>query len=186
MRHKLRYRNRKDAGERNKTSAESRCPLVCLSHDTLLSRARFLATALQIEKKKNSYWYENYIKARKQINCKMPENISKNFTADHLEKLIDESTKVGELNDKSVLFYILHDTLNSLKHKPCGVRYSQPVIKWCVSLANKVHKQGYESIQEALPLPCWTTLQSYRLNTKTADPISEENLTEFRNLVVIS
>ena len=29
-------------------------------------------------------------------------------------------------------------------------------------------------------------MQSYRLNTKTADPISEENLTEFRNLVVIS
>ena len=70
----------------------------------------------------------------------------KNITEDHFKALIMESTKLGEVNEKSVLYYILHDTLKSLQHKPVGMRYSQAVLKWCGSLANKIHLCGYKSL----------------------------------------
>ena len=152
----------------------------------LIHKARALATTLHNERKKKSYWYEAYIRARREKKCKMPKRFSENFTADHLETLIKESIKVGELNEKSVLYYLMQDTLKSLQHKPNGMRYSQAVLKFCVSIANKVHQQGYESLRTVLPLPCWTTLRAYRINMKSSDPISEENIAEFKKLIELS
>ena len=127
------------AYDTNKTAAESRCPLSCLSHDMLLSRARSLASRLQLERTKKSYWYQSNIRTKEEHKYNMPQHFSENFTVDHLKGMIMESTKLGELSDKSVLYYILHDVLKSFQHKPTGMRFSQGVIKWCISLANKIH-----------------------------------------------
>ena len=121
---------------------------------------------------------------KRNVNCR--KHFLKSFTPDHLERLITESTKLGELNEKSVLYYLMQDTLKSLQQRPNGMRYSQPVMKWCVSMANKVHRQGYESLRAVLPLPCWTALRSYRINMKSSDPMSEENIAEFKKLIELS
>ena len=80
----------------------------------------------------------------------------------------------------------MQDTVKSMQLTPNGMRYSQAVVKWCVSIANKVHRRGYESLRDVLPLPCWTTLQSYRMNMNSSDPISEENIMEFKKLMELS
>ena len=116
----------------------------------------------------------------------MPKKFNNHLTSHHFETLISEAIKVGELTEKSILYYILLDTLSTLRNKPTAVRYSQSVIKWCVSLSNKIHHRGYEALREAVPLPCWTTLQSYRFNTRSTNPICEENMMQFKNVLEVS
>ena len=137
LRYKLRRLNSSNSNDSTKTMVESKCPFVCLSHEMLLSQARSIVKTLHAEITKKSYWYQTYIKVKAEMKCHMPKSIMKNITADHFKALIMESTKIGEVNENSVLYYILHDTLKSLQHKPVGMRYSQAVLKWCVSLANK-------------------------------------------------
>ena len=98
-----------------KSSPESRCPFTALNHEMLISRARALSTALHNERRRKSHWYQAYIRARREKKCQMSKQFNKIFTADHLDRLITESTKLGELNEKSVLFYLLQDTLRSLQ-----------------------------------------------------------------------
>ena len=112
----------------------------------------------------------------------MPKKFTNCLTSHNFKTLISEAIKVGELTEKSILYCILLDTLSTLQNKPTAVRYSQSVIKWCVSLSNKIHCHGYEALREAIPLPCWTTLQSYRFNTRSTNPICKDNMTQFKNV----
>ena len=122
----------------------------------------------------------------KEAKVQMPKKFTSSLTSSHFEMLITEAIKVGELTEKSILYYILFDTLSTLRNKPTATRYSQAVIKWCVSLSNKIHRRGYEALREAIPLPCWTTLNSYRFNVRTSDPISEENIMQLKDILEVS
>ena len=115
LRYRIQKLTKKDEKEHieKKMMADSKCPLATLSHDMLLTRARSLASALHAEKVKNSYWYRNYIQAKKEMKCKMPKSFSEHMTADNMKKLITEATKKGELNENSVVYYIMHDVLKT-------------------------------------------------------------------------
>ena len=159
----------------SRKDVNSKCPLASLKPDDLLSRSRALSASLSLEKKKKTYWYNRYVRV-KEAKVQMPKKFTSSFTSSHFEMLITEAIKVGELTEKSILYYILFDTLSMLRNKPTATQYSQAVIKWCMSLSNKIHRCGYEALREAIPLPCWTTFNSYRFNVRTSDPISEENI----------
>ena len=172
--------------KQHRKDATSKCPLVALQHNDLLSRSRALATVLNLQKKQKSYWYTRYTLLKKEERIQMPKKLTNYLTSHNFETLISEAIKAGELTEKSILYCILLDTLSVLQNKPTAVHYSQSVIKWCVSLSNKIHCRGYEALREALPLPCWTTLQSYRFNTRSTNPICEDNMTQFKNVLEVS
>ena len=172
--------------KKDQRDVKSKCPLTSLHHDDLLARSRALSALVTLEKKKKSYWYHRYRLVQKEAKLQMPKSFMRSLTSHHFETLISEAIKVGELTEKSILYYILLDTLSKLRNKPTAIRYSQAVIKWCVSLSNKIHRRGYEALREAVPLPCWTTLQSYRFNSRSSNPICEENITQFKNVLEVS
>ena len=121
MRFKLMKLKKNTECETKKSSSESRCNFSLLSHEMLVCRARALAATLHNERRRKSYWYEAYVKARKEKKYKMPKSFSQNFTTDHLERLITESTKLGVLSEKSVLYYLMQDTVKSLQLRPKGM-----------------------------------------------------------------
>ena len=94
------YQKKKPACETEKTSAESRCQFTTLSHEMLICRARALAAALHKEKKKKSYWYEAYVRARKEKKCKMPKKFSQNFNIRSHGKVNKRSHKAWKTERK--------------------------------------------------------------------------------------
>ena len=62
---------------------------------------------------------------------------------------------------------------------PKGMRFHPVVLKWCVELANRCAKGGYELIQDVLPIPCISIVNAYRQSHKSYGTISHENLDVF-------
>ena len=92
----------------------SKCPLVALQHNDLLSRSRALVAELNVEKKKKSYWYTKYLLFKKEGRIQMPKKFNNRLTSHHFETLISQAIKIGELTEKSILYHILLDTLSAL------------------------------------------------------------------------
>ena len=59
------------------------------------------------------------------------------------------------------------------------MRFHPVILKWCVELANKCGKSGYELVKEMLPIPFLSTVNAYRQSCKSYQPISSENLKLF-------
>ena len=87
------------------------------------------------------------------------------------------------LSENSVLFALIQDTVIALKKKEenngkpsPGMRCSPLVIKWCVDLAEKCKRRGYETIRKIIPIPHIRTIQSYKTNSTSFKEIDEQNL----------
>ena len=78
-------------------SSESRCPY----HPSELLPCHFAINILLVPSIYHS----------KERKCKVTRSFSQNFTAVHLERLVLESTKGEELNEKSLLYHLLQNTL---------------------------------------------------------------------------
>ena len=93
------------------------------------------------------------------------------------------------LDENSVLYALLCDTVTSLiksemekknsqagkRSHPKGMRFHPVVLKWCVELANRCGKGGYELIRDVLPIPYISTVNAYRQSHKSYETISHEN-----------
>ena len=127
---------------------------------------------------------------RKENLIPVPENV--NLTALKLSSLVDIALSKQCLDENSVLYALLCDTVTSLiksemeknskagkRSHPKGMRFHPVVLKWCVELANRCGKGGYELIRDVLPIPCISTVNAYRQSHKSYETISHENLDVF-------
>ena len=81
------------------------------------------------------------------------------------------------------MFALIQDTIIALKKKEenngkpsPGMRCSPLVIKWCVDLAERCKRRGYEAIRKIIPIPHIRTIQSYKNQSNSFKEIEEENL----------
>ena len=129
----------------------------------------------------------------KQKKIKVPLNFKVSST--QLGQLVDAAVEKNLLNQNSLLYLLLMDTLigldkqekefeksngkltkNQKKPRAKGIRYHPLVIKWCCSLATKCKEKGYEGIRNILPLPHWNTIRQYRQTSCSSEPINQENI----------
>lgn len=95
---------------------------------------------------------------------KLPENLF--LTSGKLGSLIELALSKNLLNENSVLYALLCDTVTSLikaeveskksgelgkKNRPQGMRFHPVVLKWCAELAGKCGQGGYNLIREIIP-----------------------------------
>ena len=62
---------------------------------------------------------------------------------------------------------------------PKIMRFHPVVLKWCVELANRCGKGGYELIRDVLPIPCISTVNAYWQSHKSYETISHGSLDVF-------
>ena len=193
LRQCIRKLPKKDVFSRDLTSAHSPTKLTSLDHQQLISRCRNMAEYIGTLRKINSRLHSCLSKEKKKENLmELPKNV--NLTASNLTSLIDLALTKDYLKKESVLHALLCDTVTSLlkaesekttntecnkKTHPKGMRFHPVVLKWCVELANRCGKGGYNLVREILPIPCMTTVNAYRQSSKSYDPISVENLQAF-------
>ena len=136
-----------------------------------------------------------YIGTLRKTNSRLHSCLSKEKKKGNLtSSLIDLALTKDYLKKESVLHALLCDTVTSLlkaesekttntesnkKTHPKGVRFHPVVLKWCMELANRCVKVGYNLVREISPIPCMTTVNAYRQSSKSYDPISVENLQAF-------
>ena len=128
---------------------------------------------------------------RKENLIQLPKNV--NLTALKLSSLVEIALSKQCLDENLVLYALLYDTVTALikseterknfeagkKSHPNGMRFHPVVLKWCVELANRCCKGGYELIRDVLPIPCISTVNAYRQSHKSYETISRENLYVF-------
>ena len=174
------------------TSPHSTTNLGCLDQQLLMSRCQKMAEYIANLKKSNNRLQKRLNQEKRTENLiEMPRNV--NLTALQLSQLVELAMSKQFLNKDSVLHALLCDTVVSLikseeEHKKStskdkshakGMRFHPVVLKWCVELANKCGKGGYALIREILPIPCLSTVNSYRQSHKSYQPISQDNLKIF-------
>ena len=179
--------------EEERTSPNSKTPLTTLGNEELLRRCkrmREIIVKLKRSNNKLSKLYEQEMKKENLIT--MPENVL--LTSGKLGSLMDVALSKNILQENSVLYALLCDTVSSLikaesehnntstqgkKRRPKGMRFNPIVLKWCVNLAGKCGQGGYNLIREILPVPSLVTVNSYRQCEKSYKVVSQENLKMF-------
>lgn len=174
-------------------SPHSFTPLTSLGDEELLRRCQRMGEYIKKLKKTHNRLLKMYENETKRENLmKMPENVF--LTSGKLGSLIELALSKNLLNENSVLYALLCDTVTSLikaeveskksgelgkKNRPQGMRFHPVVLKWCAELAGKCGQGGYNLIREIIPIPSLTTVNSYRQSQKSYEAVSEENLKVF-------
>ena len=163
-----------------------------MDHQQLISRCQKMAEYIKNLRKTNSRLQKHLNQENRNVNLiQLPKNV--NLTALNLTSLIELALSKQCLNKDSVLYALLCDTVTSLlkaeservnsqsskQSHPKGMLFHPVILKWCVELANKCGKGGYNLVREILPIPCLTTVNAYRQSSKSYDAISLDNLQVF-------
>ena len=166
--------------ETNLTSPHSSVKLEYLDHQQLISRCQKMAEYIKNLRKTNSRLQKHLNQENRNVNLiQLPKNV--NLTALNLTSLIELALSKQCLNKDSVLYALLCDTVTSLlkaeservnsqsskQSHPKGMLFHPVILKWCVELANKCGKGGYNLVREILPIPCLTTVNAYRQSSKS-------------------
>ena len=176
-----------------RTDQNSKTPMTSLQPEELLQRCRRMGEYIHKLKKSQSLLLKQYEHESKRENLiKMPENVF--LTSGKLGSLIDLAFSQNLLQENSVLYALLCDTLTSLikaeaeckdptklgkKMQPKGMRFHPVVLKWCAELARKCGQGGYNLVREILPIPSLITVNSYRQSQKSYRVVSPDNLKLF-------
>lgn len=176
-----------------RTDPNSKTPMTSLQPEELLQRCRRMGEYIHKLKKSQSLLLKQYEHESKRENLiKMPENVF--LTSGKLGSLIDLAFSQNLLQENSVLYALLCDTLTSLikaeaeckdptklgkKMQPKGMRFHPVVLKWCAELARKCGQGGYNLVREILPIPSLITVNSYRQSQKSYRVVSPDNLKLF-------
>jgi len=172
-------------------SLHSTTKLASMDHQQLTFRCQKMAEYIRQLRKTNSRLQMRLNQEKRKENLiPVPENV--NLTALKLSSLVDIALSKQCLDENSVLYALLCDTVSSLiksemeknskagkRSHPKGMRFHPVVLKWCVELANRCGKGGYELIRDVLPIPCISTVNAYRQSHKSYETISHENLDVF-------
>jgi len=176
-----------------RTSPHSFTPMTSLQNEELLRRCRRMSEYIVKLKRSHSMLLKLYEHETKKENLmKMPDNVF--LTSGKLSTLIELALSKNLLQENSVLYALLCDTLTSLmkaeaegkdptepgkKMYPKGMRFHPIVLKWCAELAGKCGQGGYNLVREILPIPSLTTVNSYRQSQTSYRVVSRENLKLF-------
>lgn len=172
-------------------SLHSTTKLASMDQQQLTFRCQKMAEYIRQLRKTNSRLQMRLNQEKRKENLiPVPENV--NLTALKLSSLVDIALSKQCLDENSVLYALLCDTVTSLiksemeknskagkRSHPKGMRFHPVVLKWCVELANRCGKGGYELIRDVLPIPCISTVNAYRQSHKSYETISHENLDVF-------
>lgn len=155
-------------------SLHSTTKLASLDQQQLTFRCQKMAEYIKQLRKTNSRLQMRLNQEKRKENLiQLPKNV--NLTALKLGSLVEIALSKQCLDENSVLYALLCDTVTSLiksetekknseaaqKGHPKGMRFHPVVLKWCVELANRCGKGGYELIQDVLPIPCISTVNAY-------------------------
>ena len=175
-------------------SPRSTTRMSSLDHKQLLFRCRKMAEYVERLKKSNSRIQMRLNEEKRKGNLVDPVDLPCNvkLTALGLGSLVELAISKEYLSKESFFIYaLLCNTVTSLikaetaekeihqsvnKVHPKGMRFHPVILKWCVELANKCGKSGYELVKEMLPIPFLSTVYAYRQSCKSYQPISSENL----------
>ena len=172
-------------------SLHSTTKLASLDQQQLTFRCQKMAEYIRQLKKTNSRLQMRLNQEKSEENLiQLPKNV--NLTALKLSFLVELALSKQCLDENSVLYALLCDTVTSLiksemeknsetgkRSHPKGMRFHPVVLKWCVELANRCGKGGYELIRDVLPIPCISTVNAYRQTHKSCETISRENFNVF-------
>ena len=140
-------------------SLHSTTKLASLDQQQLTLRCQKMAEYIRQLKKTNSRLQMRLNQEKSEENLiQLPKNV--NLTALKLSSLVELALSKQCLDENSVLYALLCDTVTSLiksemeknsetgkRSHPKGMRFHPVVLKWCVELANRCGKGGYELIQ---------------------------------------
>ena len=178
-----RHRIRGKPGIKTGNDSDSLKPrLSSLSYEQLLQRCLLLKKKVKAQKDSNRRLLRTY-QALNKKSSKIPLPHNFNPTSSSLGKSVDFALENKWLSENSVLFALIQDTVIALKKKEenngkpsPGMRCNPLVIKWCVDLAEKCKRRGYETIRKIIPIPHIRTIQSYKTNSTSFKEIDEQNL----------